>query len=359
MSNSLTGRKTCARFSMWHFRKNNLPRGLDERLRVYTEKELKPLLSKHPSSLGNVRITPFEHSRIGKVRYMEIEGYGKLVARMFNRRMDRQWASAFARLSELLDSNGIRTARVLLVENSPRTWRLYGFSFLAEEFLDGRVLIHVPLEGPEPVVDNTADLLLRLHAIRSPTGGKPWESQKWQPDRRASKLAREHLARLQRLDIGLASQRSKALVTWFAQQFRLCCRASYPLVHGDFHGKNILQLKDGSLGLIDLATVSYGFPQTDLVEAEISIYRHNATAGARFLARYFAAAEEYRAISREHYESTRPVFVALRHIIKAGRQSRRITKPRVKLGPARQKLLKKVLAHWEKAEEALRSTGAP
>jgi len=35
MSNSLTGRKTCERFSMWPFRKNDLPRGLDERLRVY------------------------------------------------------------------------------------------------------------------------------------------------------------------------------------------------------------------------------------------------------------------------------------------------------------------------------------
>ena len=359
MSNSLTGRKTGARFSMWPFRKIDLPRGLDKRLRLYAEKELKFLLSKNPNSLGSVRIAPFEHSRIGKVRYMEIEGYGKLVARMFTRKMDCHWASAFARLSELLDSNGIRTARVLLIDQSPRTWRQYGFSFLAEEFLDGRTLIHVLLKGPEPVVDNTADLLLQLHAIRSPTGGKPWEGQKWHPDRRDSKLVREHLARLQRLDIGLGSQRSKALVTWFAQQFRLCCRASYPLVHGDFHGMNILQLKDGSLGLIDLATVSYGFPQTDLVEAEISIYRHNATAGARFLARYFAAAEEYRAISREDYESTRPVFVALRHIIKAGRQSRRITKPRGKIGPAWQNLLKKALAHWEMAEEALRSTGAP
>jgi hypothetical protein len=46
------------------------------------------------NSLGNVRITPFEHSRIGKVRYMETEGYGKLVARMFNRKMDHYWASA-------------------------------------------------------------------------------------------------------------------------------------------------------------------------------------------------------------------------------------------------------------------------
>ncbi len=79
---------------MWPFRKNDLPRGLDERLSVYTEKELKPLLTKHPNSLGNVRITPFEHSRIGKVRYMETEGYGKLVARMFNRKMDHYWASA-------------------------------------------------------------------------------------------------------------------------------------------------------------------------------------------------------------------------------------------------------------------------
>ena len=358
MSNRLTCRKPCARFSMWPFRKNDPPRGLNERLRVYTEKELKFLLSKNPNSLGSVRIEPFEHSRIGKVRYMEIEGYGKLVARMFNRKMDRHWASAFARLSGLLDSNGIRTARVLLVENSSRTWRLYGFSFLAEEFLAGRALIHVPLEGPESVVDNTADLLFRLHAMRSPTGGKPWEGQKWQPDQRASKLARKHLNRLQRLDIGLGSERTRAIATWFERQFRLCCQTSYPLVHGDFHGGNILLLEDGRLGLIDLSTVSYGFSQVDLVEAEISLFRDNATAAARFLARYFTSDQENGAISNEHYEATRPAFTALRHIIKAGRRSRRITKHKVE-GAACQNLRKEILSRWEKAEEALRSAGAP
>ena len=343
---------------MWPFRKNDLPRGLDDRLKVYTEKELKPLLSKDPNSLGNVRIAPFEHSRVGKVRLIEIEGYGKQVARMFNRKMDRHWASAFARLSELLDSNGIRTARVLLIDQSPRTWRQYGFSFLAEEFLDGRTLIHVPIEGPEPVVDDTADLLLQLHAIRSLTGGKPWEGQTWKPERRASEMAREHLARLQRLDIGLGNERSRAIATWFARQFRLCCQTSYPLVHGDFHGMNILHLKDGSLGLIDLASVSYGFPQVDLVEAEISLIRENATAAARFLARYFASAQGNGAISNQHYEATRPVFAALRHIIKAGRKSRRITKRKVE-GAVCQNLRKEALSHWTKAEEALQSMGAP
>ena len=358
MINSLTGRKTGARFSMWPFRKNDFPRGLDERLRVYAEKELKALLSKNPSSLGSVRIGPFEHSRIGKVRLMEIEGYGKLVVRMFNRRMDRHWGSAFARLTELLDKNGIRTARVLLVENSLRTWRQYGFSFLAEEFLNGRTLVNVPLKGTRPVVDNTADLLFRLHAIRSPAGGKPWEGRNWKPQRRASELAREHLARLQRLDIGLDRRRSTTLAMWFAQKFRLCCQASYPLVHGDFHGRNILLLEDGRLGLIDLATVSYGFSQVDLVEAEISLFRDNATEAARFLARYFTSAQGNGAISNEHYEATRPVFAALRHIIKAGRKSRRITKCKVE-GAAWQSLRKDMVSHWEQAEEALHSAGAP
>lgn len=116
---------------------------------------------------------------------------------------------------------------------------------------------------------------------------------------------------------------------------------------------------DGSLGLIDLTTVSYGFPQTDLVEAEISICRRNDTAIAKFLDRYLESAEGFRSISREHYESTRPVFVALRHIIKASRRSRRITTRRVKIGLAWHNLWKEVLAHWEKAEQALRSAGAP
>ena len=346
------------RFSMWPFRKNDLPRGLDERLRVYIEKELKPLLSRHAGSLGRVHIAPFEHSRIGKVRLIEIEGYGKLVARMFNRKMDRHWASALARLSELLDKNGIRTARVRIVENSMRTWRQYGFSFLAEEFLNGRVLVNVLLENPGSVIDNTADLLLRLHAMHSPTGGKPWEGRNWKPHQVASKLAREHLARLQRLDIGLNRRRSKTLTTWFARKFRSLCQASYPLVHGDFHGRNIILLEDGRLGVIDLATVSYGFPQFDLVEAEISLFRENATAAARFLARYFTSAQGKRAISNEHYEKPRPVFAALRHIIKAGRKSRRITKHKVE-GAECRNLRNEALSHWEKAEEALRAASAP
>lgn len=342
---------------MFPFRKNDRPRGLDERLRIYTEKELKPLLSKQTGSLGSVRIAPFEHSRIGKVRLLEIEGYGKLVARMFNRKIDRHWASAFARLSELLDKNGIRTARVRLVENSLRTWRQYGFSFLAEEFLNGRVLVNVLLENPDPVIDNTAQLLLRLHAVRSPKGGKPWEAKTWKPERQASKMAREYLRRLQHLGIGLDTQRTKDLGTWFAQKFRLYYQKSYPLVHGDFHGRNILLLEDGRLGLIDLATVSYGFPQVDLVEAEISLFRENSTAAAQFLARYFTSAQGEGAISNEHYEATRPVFVALRHIIKAGRKSRRITKHKVE-GAECRKLRNEALSHWEKAEEALRAAGA-
>jgi aminoglycoside phosphotransferase (APT) family kinase protein len=277
---------------------------------------------------------------------------------MFNRKIDRHWASAFARLSELLDKNGIRTARVSIVENSLRTWRQYGFSFLAEEFLNGRVLVNVLLENPGPLIDNTADLLLRLHAIHSPTGGKPWEGRNWKPQRGASELAKEHLARLQHLDIGLDRRRSKTLSTWFAHKFRLFCQASYPLVHGDFHGRNILLLEDGRLGLIDLATVSYGFPQVDLVEAEISLFRKNATAAARFLARYFTSAQGKGAISNEHYEATRPVFAALRHIIKAGRKSRRITKKKVE-GAACRNFRNEALYHWEKAKEALRAAGAP
>ena len=343
---------------MWPFRKNDLPRGLDERLKVYTEKELKPLLSRHAGSLGRVHIAPFEHSRIGKVRLIEIEGYGKFVARMFNRKMDRHWAFALARLSELLDKNGIRIARVRFVENSLRTWRQYGFSFLAEEFLNGRVLVNVLLENPGPLIDNTADLLLRLHAMRSPTGGKPWEGRKWKPQQMASKLAREHLARLQHLDIGLDRRRSKTLVTWFTGKFRLLCQAIYPLVHGDFHGRNILILNDGRLGLIDLATMSYGFPQVDLVEAEISLFRENSAAAARFLARYFTSAQGRGAISNEQYEATRPVFTALRHIIKAGRKSRRITKHKVE-GAECRNLRNEALSHWEKAEEALHEAGAP
>jgi aminoglycoside phosphotransferase (APT) family kinase protein len=277
---------------------------------------------------------------------------------MFNRKMDRHWAPAFARLSALLDKNGIRTARVHIVENSLRTWRQYGFSFLAEEFLNGRVLVNVLLENPGVVIDNTADLLLRLHTIKSPKGGKPWEGQNWNPQQRASELSREHLARLQRLDIGLDRRRSKTLATWFAQKFRLFCQASYPLVHGDFHGRNILLLKDGRLGLIDLATVSYGFPQVDLVEAEICLFRENATACARFLARYFTSAHENNPISNEHYETTRPVFVAFHHIIKAGRKSRRIAKGKVE-GAALQNLRKEAISHWERAKEALSAADAP
>jgi aminoglycoside phosphotransferase (APT) family kinase protein len=245
-----------------------------------------------------------------------------------------------------------------MIDQSPRTWRQYGFSFLAEEFLDGKTLIRVPLGGTEPVVDNIADLLLRLHTIRSLKGGKPWEGQTWKPERWAGKMAKEHLTRLQRLDLGLDNPRANALTMWFAEKFRLCCQASYPLVHGDFHGRNILLLKDGELGLIDLATVSYGFPQIDLVEAEISLFRENATAAAGFFTRYFTSAQGNGAISNEHYEATRPVFEALRHIIKAGRKSRRITKCKVE-GSGWQNLRKEALSHWEKAEEALRAAGAP
>jgi aminoglycoside phosphotransferase (APT) family kinase protein len=220
------------------------------------------------------------------------------------------------------------------------------------------VLVDILLENHGLLIDDAADLLLRLHAIRSPAGGKPWEGRKWKPQKRASDLARESLTRLQHLDIGLDRQQGKTLATWFTRQFQLFCQVSYPLVHGDFHGRNILLLKDGRLGLIDLATMSYGFPHVDLVEAEISLFRENSTAAERFLDRYFTSAQGSGAISYEHYEATRPVFAALRHIIKAGRKSRRITKDKVE-GAECRCLRNEAISHWEKAEEALREAGAP
>lgn len=344
---------------MWPFPKISTRHDFDERLSRYAEKELTALLGGGRPRVGGVRVSPLAHTRTAQFRCVEIEGYGKLVVRGFHRRSHRCRAADFARLSDLLASNGVRTAQVLVVDDSPRTRRLYGFSVLAEEFLDGKAVFDVPLDTHAAVVDATADVLLRLHAIRSCVAGKPWEGVQWDPEQRVKALAKECFARLRRLGIGPGRQRCKALVAWFARQMRWLRRANYPLVHGDFHGKNILVLKDGSLGLVDFDTVSYWFPQADLVVAEIGLCRRDATAAARLLDRYFVASGECRALSREQYDATRSLFVAWHHMIKAGRRSRGVLKHQARGGPTYLKLHDKALGHWAKAEDALVDAGAP
>jgi aminoglycoside phosphotransferase (APT) family kinase protein len=343
---------------MWPFRKHIDGDEVDERVRSYLERELPGRLGVAPSAVAGAAAMPFDEGHIGWVRYVDVEGIGRVVLRVFHRSVHRRRPSGLARLSALLAEQGLRVPRVLVADDSRATRRAYGIGVVAEEFLEGQLVSELPAAARAEVLDAAADLLARLHTVRSPVGGKPWEGTCWPPLKRAAALARNQLRQVARLAAcGLGASRARALARWFVEQFRPLARPPYPLVHNDFHAKNLVWTPQGELGLIDLATMAYWFPHVDLVQGEESLCAEGPELAARFLGRYFAASGG--ALSRESYGAMRPAFAAWGDLARTASRARRALKQQAQGEATWEELRDAAVDFWGRAEGELRAAGAP
>jgi len=327
---------------------------LDERLARYVEQELAVRLGLG----GRLTGVPVERLAAGKVEHLrrvDVPGFGRVILRAFYRKAHRRRPAGRARLTELLTQGGIRVPRVLFVDDSARTRRDCGFAILAEEFLDGLPPTGLPPERHAGVLDAATDILLRLHAIRSRTAGKPWEGDGWRPADRARTLLAAWLRPLAALPVGLEPGQAGRLEAWVPPALDALQAPPYPLVHGDIHPGNLLLGAGGELCLLDLGAMAFGIPHLDLFLAETALCRGDAGLRQRMLERYFAANS---GLTLRAYEAGRALVAAWHALGKAGVAARRALKKEARGQPA--SALREKSAHfWSLARQSLAEAGAP
>lgn len=294
---------------MWPFRKRDTRRELDERLERYALEELPQRLGLAPGS-RKPAVRQFEQGRASLVRLVELEGYGKLVLRVFPRKRHLRTPQGCRRLHECLAAHDIPTPQLLFVDDSPATRRAYGFWAMAEECVEGRSVVELAPEARVAPLMHLADVLVRLHAIRHPDAGRPWEHELRDTPKWARRECALWVKRLEASELGLSRERGRALARWFPEQFRALSRDDYPLTHGDLNGHNLLVRNDGELCVVDFGRSAHWLPQFDLIIAEHWVEELAPGHTAEFLDRYFRGAAGGPALPRIEYEKTRAFFFA-------------------------------------------------
>ena len=343
---------------MWRSLRHRVARELDERLRRYAADELPRRLGGGSAWGGQATVRRFARGSASHLRYVEAAGGGKVVLRASFRRGHFRRLAGYPRLHEVLTSGGIPVPRLLFVDDSRATLRKYGFSVLAEEFLDGQSVADLPPEARAAPMLALADVLARLHAIRGPAAGTPWEGDPAALGRLEHAEAALWLERVRLLDFGVSRRRSRRLAAWFVEQFRSLGRAEFPLTHGDPHGANLVLASDGKVYLLDFALAKHWFPQVDLVIATYWLERYAPGRGGEFLARYFAASAPDPALTAAHYGATRPLFLAWFFLHMASSRCRRARKQKDAQEPGWEPLAAEARELWDRMEALIREAGA-
>ena len=342
---------------MWPFRKPSVRKELDLRLRLYVDRELPRLLGVAPSAVAGAAICRFAKGAVSHLRYVEVEGYGRVVLRVLYRKKHLRWLAGYPHLAQLLASNGIEVPRIILVDDAVATRRAYGFAALVEEFVEGAPLGTVPEEARAHDLRALADVLARLHAIRSPVAGKPWQRERWEPERRTRRARERHIGALRDLGIDIGC-RPRDLAARLVAQLSALGRTEFPLVHGDPNPHNFVATPRGRLCVLDLNSAAHWFPQVDLLVAELT-FGGGGAAATGLLDAYFQAAGGSPALSREGYDASRPLFAALYCFEKAGTRARGALRLSAEGNPDSQALDAEARQYWARGQELLAALGGP
>jgi hypothetical protein len=327
----------------------------------YAREELPSRLGLAPAAERRITVSGFARGSVALVRRVDVEGYGTVVLRLYPRKNHLPKLQGYRQLHALLAAHELPVPRMLFADDSRSTCRAYGFWALAEEFVDARSVVELPPADRVRPLMHLGDVLARLHAIRSPQVGMPWEG--WRGRRRfTTRWARREGARwVQRIEaagLGLSRARGRAFAAWFPEQFRSLAREEYPLVHGDPNGHNLLVTRDGTLYLLDFGRAAHWFPQFDLVIAEHWVEELAPGHAAEFLDRYFRGAAGSPALSRLDYERTRALFFAWFYLDCAAGIVRRVAR-RAGGGARAEDTLQEARRFWALSERFLAEAGGP
>ena len=344
---------------MWPFGRWGAREDLDERVARYARRELPRLLGLPPDRRGEPVVGAFERGTSSHLRWVALEGYGKVVLRVFFRKRQARRLAGYQRLHGLLSARAVPVPRLLFVDDSPATFRAFGLGVACEEFLDGRVVAELGAAEQAAALLSAATVLARLHGIRAPAAGAPWGAEaKWSDGWLRRRLAGA-LGALGARAIGPDRRRRRALAAWFPRAFRSLGRTAFPLVHGDPNGGNLLAAGDGGLRLLDLAWMGHWFPQLDLVVLEHWLERCAPGRRGELVDGYFRACGDAPPLSREAYEASRARFLAWVYLRMAGRRARRAARGRRRNSEGWERWEREAGELWDATEEWLRRAGGP
>lgn len=217
----------------------------------------------------------------------------------------RQEAEQHSGASHLLAGHGVRVPEILYEVKNPAR---YGAIFILEEFIDGES--RKPADLTDADIVSAATELARLHSITSEVWG-PIE----QP--RTEEFGNVLLRRIERqltiVEKGpiLKGQQTRIaeVRNWFAQwRGDLNAIRRFSLVHGKLHRENCLFETTGRFCLLDITTLEWGIPSTDLALVHQSQCGSDARLIARFDEAYYAALPPDAVARARHFA---PLFTAV------------------------------------------------
>jgi hypothetical protein len=320
----------------------------------YVQRRLPGWLSLPASAMDSVTVRTFAGRRSSYVRHVGIPVYGRLVLRLFFRRGHLERLASYRRLRWTYERREIPVPKVVFIDDSPATWRRYGFALLAEEFIDGEPLDELSGTKRAELLSTLAPIVANLHGVTSAEPGKPWVGVV--DDVRASAQARftRWLGRIQGLGIGPNAAHGKALTEWYADTLADLSPRRFPLIHGGLGQGNVLVVGGSRPVLTDVMAAEHWFGQWDLLLLEWLVTDEGERCEEAVDA-YFAACGDEATFTRQVYERSRPVFAAAYYVHRASTFARHAVKgKRVPFEEAEQ-----ARRYWSRSQKALKKAGAP
>jgi len=247
----------------------------------------------------------------------------------------RQEAEQHFRASNILTKNSIRVPKLLFYSDSPKK---HGAIFLVEEFVDGQSKSPGDLTSED--IKAAAAELAKLHQVKSEVWGPILSPRTEEYGNVLLRRIDRQITQVSRGPV-LKGQQSKVaqVRAWFEQwRSELNNIRQFTLIHGKLHRENCIFEKRGGFYLLDITTLEWGVPSSDLV------LLHHSQCGGRpelieeFDRYYRNSIPEADAHQQARLQALYEAFYCLGQVSK---YSKRINRGRRQLGDAVNKGM-----HW-------------
>jgi len=237
--------------------------------------------------------------------------------------------------SKLLKKNSIRVPKHIFYSDNPRK---HGALFLVEEFVDGTS--KSPAELTDSDIQAAAAELAALHQVKSEVWG-PIMAPRTEEygtvllrriDRQISQVARGKVLK------GQQAQVAKVRAWFEPWRNQLNSMRQFSLIHGKLHRENCLFEKGGDFCFLDITTLEWGLPSSDLV-----LIHHSQCGGRSDLIKEFDR-HYYSAIPAADANNQRrlqPLYEAFYCLGQVSKYTKRLNRGRRQIGDAVNKGM-----HW-------------